>query len=121
MTEETIRVSPTVLVWWRPEEDSYGVVTAGEGAEKALVVFRNAEDARAFQGQTGKHTPAQGIEPKRAGLEELAALLEDQGIAWVAVPEAWTGEGMVDLFGAGDFLDMLETSPKERGGGHGAA
>jgi len=123
MTEETtereIPISPTIIVWAGTGESSVGLrpsggglVTAGEGEKRALIVFRGPEDAFAYQRHTGKHTDAEGF--KVVGvLEEraLATILETQDLRYVAMPEPWAGGAAgVDLFTAGNFLRMLEES-----------
>ena len=109
--EDEVLISPTVIL--RKGEPRLGVpelaVTMGEGADEALIVFRGADDARAYQrAAAGKHSAAEGFEVVDVNLEGLSALLDGHGLGYVAMPERWTGRGGVDLFDAGDFLAMLE-------------
>lgn len=105
MTEQP-NINPTVIVRVPPEET--GVVTIGVGSDAALLVFRGPEDARAFQEHTGEHDGRDGFEVRGMDLEDLAWLLDEHGLLFVAMPEPWTGEGGVDLFNADAFLLLLE-------------
>ena len=108
MTEQdvTFVVYPTVIV----DSGTLEVVTAGEGEDEALVVFRGPEDARRFQEHTGRHAPADGYKLIGMTHEAVASLLKRYGLRYVAMPEPWTGEGRVDVFKAGTFIAMLEES-----------
>lgn len=102
-------LSPTVIV--RVEGDEFGVVTTGRAEEKALIVFRSPEEAQKYQKQAGEYQPSEGFKRARLGKEEIAAILETQGIANVAMPEPWVGgDGRVDLFTKENFLLFLKSA-----------
>ena len=104
---EAFVVSPTVLVRLGEEGEAFGVVTLGKGEEEALVVFRGPEDARAYQEHTGKHTAAEGVAVIGMDLDAVSAVLDVTGVGRVAMPEPWTGDGLVDLFEARDFFALF--------------
>ncbi len=106
-------VWPTVIVRLDERKGTLGVVTTGKGSEQeALIVFRGPEEAQKYQEHVGKHTSAEGYRLASLDLEELEALLVVWGLGSVAMPEPWTGEGMVDFFEASNFIAMLEESPR---------
>ncbi len=105
MSADTFTVHPTVLV---RSGSTLDVVTVRDGGVEALLVFRGPDDAEGYRRTTGKHTAAEGFERVGVGRNALAALLDKQGISWVAMPEPWTGTGGVDLFAAADFLAFLD-------------
>lgn len=99
----------TVTVIMRGRPESPDLVTIGKEEDtEALVVFRGPEDARAFQEVAGWCDERHGFELTDAGREDLAAILDERGLLYVAMPEPWTGEGGVDLFNADAFLLLLE-------------
>jgi len=104
-SEATFTLAPTVLV---RAGDTLDVVTVQDGDLEALIVFRVPDDAAGYQQGTPKHAPAEGFERVGMKRDAIAALLDTQGIAWVAMPEPWTGKGGVDLFAAADFLAFLD-------------
>ena len=111
-TEDFI-LEPTVIMRLDLEADTYGFVTADEGAGEYLIVFRNPEDARAFQQDTGKYTPEEGC--KLLGVYEtaIAAILKKSGVKLIAMPQSWAGgDERVDTFKGEDFIEMLEESPR---------
>ncbi len=112
MTEAASRIRPTVLVLDREGDETFGFVTAWEGEGKALIVFRGPEDAFGFQKHTGRYTPGEGFRVIGMDHQALEALLDKEGIEYVALPEPWTGKGMVDLFEASNFIAMLEESSR---------
>ena len=107
---EAFAFSPTVLV--RLGADSLEVVTAGGGADKALIVFRGFADAAAFQAGNPRYSEAEGFLAVGVGREAVAAVLDKHGFPLVHMPEAWTGEkgAGVDSFTAANFLGLLEAS-----------
>jgi hypothetical protein len=113
MTEAIITLEPTILLWVNEAEGIFGALTARKDGIEALIVFRNPEDARCYQEESGNHTAAEGFQCVGVGPKALAALLEKHGLETVAMPEEWTSAGAVDLFDAGDFVQMLEESPAE--------
>lgn len=60
MREETIMITPTVLVLDREGDETFGFVTAWEGEGRALIVFRGPEDAFRFQQLEGLYTEREG-------------------------------------------------------------
>jgi hypothetical protein len=106
ITEEfTIR--PTVIVRVLP--DCLQAVTAGEGESEGLIVFRDPEDARAYQETTGKHTAGEGFLLIGMDCEAIADLLGAHGLHYVHMPEPWTGGNAgVDTFTAENFVRFLE-------------
>ncbi len=114
MTEQAVGILPTVIMSDREGDETFGFVTAFEGEGRALVVFRGPEDAFAFQKQTGRYGPEEGCRVIGMDHEALDALLEREGIGYVAMPETWVGgDGRVDLFTADNFIRMLEESLEE--------
>jgi hypothetical protein len=107
---DTFAFSPTVLV--RLDGDAVEVVTAGGGADEALIVFRGFGDARAFQAGNPRYSGAEGFLAIGMEREAVAAVLGKHGLGWVHMPEAWTGEkgAGVDSFTAANFLGLLEAS-----------
>lgn len=119
MTEQTATargeflLAPTVIV--RLEGGTFSVVTAGEGEEEALLVFRGPEDARAYQRTSGKHTTEEGFVV--LGLvrdEAVAAMLDKHALSWVVMPEPWTGDSSAAsaLFTRGNFMRLLAECPE---------
>ncbi len=108
-SEATFTLAPTVILRL-DAEGTLGVVTAGEGPEEALLVFRGPEDARGYQRTTGKHATAEGFQLIGMGEEAVAALLDKHGLSWVLMPEPWTGDASsgVDLFTRENFIRFLE-------------
>lgn len=83
------------------------------GDARALVVCRSEEDARAFMESAG-YTEEDGYKPANVDHEELRVLLNACcGRDQVAMPEAWTGSGLVNFFNAEGFVKMLEDSLQE--------
>ena len=113
MTEEPLAITPTDIVRDREGDETFGLVTAFEGEDEALIVFRGPEDAFGFQEHVGRYTPEEGYRVIGMDHRALDALLEREGIGYVAMPEPWTGKGMVDLFERGDFFALLEESLEE--------
>ena len=113
MTEQAARIRPTVIVRDREGDETFGLGTAFEGEGRALIVFRGPEDAFRFQHHTGRYTPEEGYVVIGMDHQALDALLEREGIGYVAMPEPWTGKGRVGLFERGDFFAMLEESLEE--------
>ncbi len=113
--ETTLTIRPTVIA--RPGEAREGTLDVlampYEGGEKALVVFRDADDARAYQDHAGKHTLAEGYKLVAVNVEELTAILEVHELRYVAMPEPWTGEGVVDTFEADSFVVLLKGEAPE--------
>ncbi len=87
MTEATFTVRPTVIVRAGLAEDTYYMLTLGEGDDKALMVFRAPEEAAKYQQQTGNHAPEQGFRIVTFAADELEVLLEAHGLGYVAIPE----------------------------------
>jgi len=112
MSADTFTISPTVIVRLDEQEGTLGVVSANQGPDEALVVFRGPEDAWAFQRTSGKYTEAEGFLVVGMDRNAVAALLDKQGLRYVAMPEAWTEDasGGVDLLSAGNFLEFLDES-----------
>ncbi len=113
MTEQAVGILPTVIMSDREGDETFGFVTAWEGPVKALIVFRGPEDAFKFREQTGRYTSEEGCRVIGMDHEALDALLEREGIGYVAMPERWTGRGGVDLFTRDNFIRMLEESLEE--------
>lgn len=103
-------IYPTVLV--QVDGDTLGTVTAGEGEDEALIVFRGPDDARGFQRSNGRYSAEAGFSVVGMERDAIAALLEKQAIPLVAMPEAWTGSGRVDTFTAANFLELLDTAER---------
>lgn len=110
MSADTSTIYPTVLVNADHGEKTLGVVTAVEGEQEALVVFRGPNDARAYQQTSGKHSAEEGFELIGMSRKALSALLDKQDLSWVALPEEWTGSGGVDFFTSENFLELLDTA-----------
>ncbi len=110
--EEVHIIRPTLIMRFDAQENLIGVLTAGEGDEEALMVFRSSEDAEAFVEYTGQYALAEGFKLVAVGHETIAALLEKRGIRWVAMPEPRPSgdDAGVDVFAAEDFISMLEQS-----------
>lgn len=106
MAGEAVRVSPTIIA--RACAETVGFVTVGEGTDRALLVFRGPEDAAGFRRTSGDYGPREGFVLVGIGREGLRQLPDAHELQNVAMPEAWTGAGRVDLFDAGDFLEILE-------------
>ena len=104
-----VLISPTVLAKLC-NPDCVAFAAVGEGEELALIVFRSKAEAERFQRATGKYAADQGF--KRVGLDDvaLAHVLEAGAYPLVVMPEAWSGEGGVDTFAAGDFVALLRES-----------
>ncbi len=112
MTEQP--VTPTVLMLDREGDETLGLVTAFEGEDKALIVFRGPEDAFRFQHHSGRYTLEEGYIAVGMDHEALDALLEREAIGYVAMPERWVGgDGGVDLFTRDNFFALLEESLRE--------
>ena len=109
---DTFTLEPTVLVRTAPGapgEARLGFVTAGKGAEEALIVFRGPEDARGYQEDSGKHTAAEGFQLIGMTPDAIESLLEVLDVHRVAMPEPWTGgQGRVDLFDRENFIRFLK-------------
>ena len=109
MTGEELLIRPTVIL--RVGEDTLSVVTAGEGAGEALIVFRGPGDAEAFRERTGKaYSAAEGYQLVGMGHEAISSLADLIGVRLVAMPEPLYAGGAgagVDTFDAGDFVAML--------------
>jgi hypothetical protein len=112
MSADTFTLCPTTIMRVDEQEGKLGVVSAGHGPDEALVVFRGPEDAWAFQRTSGKYTEAEGCTVVGMDRNAVAALLDKQGLRYVAMPEGWTGDpsGRVDLFSAENFLKFLDES-----------
>ena len=110
--EDEELITPTVV----RATDSDGVrlveTPVPGGDARALVVCRSEEDARAFMESAG-YTEEGGYKPTSVGHEELRVLLNACGLDQVAMPEPWTGSGLVNFFDAEGFVKMLEDSLQE--------
>lgn len=114
MSADTSIIYPTVL--YRIDRiDVQAARTAAAVVDtelgKALLVFRSRADAEGFRRDTGRLPVSEGFGAVNVGDEEIADLLEMHSLRAVAMPEAWTGHGRVDLFSAENFLRLLEESP----------
>ncbi len=75
-------------------------------------MFRNEEDARAFQETTGVYPESEEFVPISMDRGEIAEVLKLCNLSWVALPRPWSGEGGVDSFTAEGFLRFLDSCPK---------
>jgi hypothetical protein len=105
---DLIHIVPTIL--YRMERGLQAAATVEPEAGRALLVFRNEEEAEKFRADTGKHSEAEGWGPVALDLGDLQNVLKMHECTHVAMPEEWTGEGGVDFFEASDFIGMLEES-----------
>jgi hypothetical protein len=67
-------------------------------------------EAERFRGATGRYPESEGFKTLCVDLEGLRAFLDVHECSHVAMPEPWTGEGVVDHFEAAAFIGMLEES-----------
>ena len=105
--EDLIHIIPTVL--YRMERGIHAAATVEHSPDgRALLVFRNEEEAEKYRAHTGKHPEPEGWGPVALDLEDLQNVLKMHECTHVAMPEEWTGEGGVDFFKASDFIGMLE-------------
>lgn len=112
MMADTFVLRPTALL--RFDGDVLAVATMNADEGQAMLVFRDPDEARKYQEHTGKSLPSEGFKRMQLGEEEIDALLDTNGIGYVAMPEPWTGGGGVDLFTAENFLEFLRTSEEVR-------
>ncbi len=109
MNADVLTIYPTVLYRAEPDTLTAAVVEGPKG--RALLVFRSEGEAEKYRAGTGNSPEAEGWRAVNLGLEDLANVLAMHGCTHVAMPEPWTGEGLVDFFDAGDFIGMLEEAP----------
>ncbi len=113
MSDDTFTVHPTVLYRaTAPDTLEAAVVDDPDGGERrALLVFRDEEEAEKYRAATGRYPASEGWRPVNLDHRDLANVVAMHGCTHVAMPEPWTGEGAVDFFDAGGFIGMLEASP----------
>ncbi len=109
MTEETTYITPHVV--GRGRDNDIEVVKAAHEGITALPVFRSEMDAIHFMADSG-NTPDLGFRPLAVDHREVADLLSIMGIAHVALSEAWTGTGGVDVFTGENFVEMLASADR---------
>lgn len=109
MNAEASTIYPTVLCCLDPQRDEAIAATVPTEIGRALLVFRSGADAEAFM-QANARLLGEGIKPVNLGDEEIAEVLAWHSLSAVAMPEAWTGHGRVDLFTAENFLRLLKES-----------
>ncbi len=112
-TEGDVLISPTILLRVNVHEDRMEFVTTAPGTDReALIVFRNKEDAAAFQESAGKFTEEEGFGRVGIGHEGIAKILEEMGISYVDMPMSWTGrkDNKVPRFEGAAFIRFLEES-----------
>jgi hypothetical protein len=115
VTEEWIRITPTLIRRGRGEHIELLTVPAGEpeGSERALLVFMNEDQAEAFRAETGTYPASAGFVAEATDLEDLKAMLWAGKLRRVALrgpePEA------VSVLDADTFCEMLEPvgTPRE--------
>ena len=108
MTEDTVYIRPTILC--RLDRGTLATVTADADDGRAMVVFRDEEEAERFRSATGRYPESEGFKPVTLSHKNLEDVLRMHGCSHVAMPEPWTGEGNVDRFEAAAFIGMLEES-----------
>ncbi len=75
---------------------------------RALLVFRDEGEAEKYRAATGGYPASEGWRPVGLDHQDLANVVALHGCTHVAMPRAWTGDGLVDFFDDGDFIGMLE-------------
>ena len=111
--EESIILEPFIFVRVVEDEDATEVqcATLGEGDEKALLTFCTGEDAIRFREATSECTAEEGYyivsDKVEGGARVVASVLEQTGLARVALAEPGAAGDKVNMFTAGEFLKML--------------
>jgi hypothetical protein len=115
VTEEWIRIMPTLIRRTRGEHIELLSVPAGEpeGSERALLVFMDEDQAEAFRAETGVYPASQGYVAEATDLEDIKAMLRAGDLTLVALrgPEPKA----VSVLDADTFCEMLEPvgTPRE--------
>jgi hypothetical protein len=108
MTEAPIYLTPTAI--FRAGRGTLEAATAGGKCGKALIVFRDEEEAERFCADTGKYPAAEGFKPVALHHKHLQDVIGIYGCSHVAMPEPWGSEGGVGFYEAGGFVGLLEES-----------
>ncbi len=109
MSADALTIWPTVLYRTTATTMEAAVVDDPDGgARRALLVFRDEGEAEKYRAATGNNPAREGWRPVALDHEDLANVVALHGCSHVAMPQAWTGDGLVDYFDAGDFIGMLE-------------
>ena len=103
--EDLIHVTPTII-----HRDTHTAAVVEHEDGRALIVFRSEEEAEKYRRHTGKQPEEEGFKPVAVDLEDLANIIRLHDCTHVAMPEPWTGNGLVDFFAAGDFIGMFRES-----------
>lgn len=111
--EEGFVIYPTVIYHMTSDGDGHTAAVAEIEDGRALIVFRNEEEAEKYREYTGKYPASESFKPVSLDHEALADVMKLHGCTHVVMPEPWVGRGGgVDTFTAGNFVRLLEESPR---------
>lgn len=110
MTEETTYITSHVVA--RAQDKRLEFVEVTHEGITALPVFRNEEDTIRYMADSS-HNPYDGFRIIPMDHETIAGVLAIMGVGHVALSEAWTSSGGVDVFTGENFVQMLEDSLRE--------
>lgn len=110
---EEFVISPTVIYRMTSGGDGHAAAVAETEDGRALIVFRNEEEAEKYREHTGKYPASEGFKPVSLDHGALDDVMKLHGCTQVAMPEPWGGgDGGVDTFTAENFIRFLEDSPR---------
>lgn len=111
--EEGFVLRPTVIYRMTPDGDGHAAAVADTEEGRALIVFRNEEEAEKYREYSGKYPASEGFKPVSLDHGALADVMKLHGCTHVAMPGPWVGgDGGVDTFTAENFIRLLEESPR---------
>ena len=110
--EEPIYVAPAILCRVYPVPEGARVETATVENEdgRALVVFRNEQEAEDWRRFHGRFPVEEAFKPYPADDNALRMFIEMHGCTQVVTPNSWVGEDRADFFTVENFMKLLDSS-----------
>jgi hypothetical protein len=109
---EAIYAAPAVVCRFTlsREELKIEAATVEHEEGRALLVFRNEEEAESWRREWGLYPAEEGFKVLPAEDEMLRDLLQRHGCTQVITPNSWLGEDRADFFTAENFMKILESA-----------
>jgi hypothetical protein len=106
---EAIYAAPAVVCRFTLTREGLKIEAAVVEEEgRALLVFRNEEEAESWRREWGLYPAEEGFKVLPAEDEMLRDLLQRHGCTQVITPNSWLGEDRADFFTAENFMRILE-------------
>jgi hypothetical protein len=110
--EHAIYASPAILcrVYRVPEGARVETATIENEDGRALVVFRNEEEAEDWRRLYGRFPAEEGFKPYPADDDALRMFIDMHECTHVVLLNSWLGEDSADFYDAEDVMGLFEES-----------